>query len=174
MDFKDFFSPDDDYPDIHHTTTEGLTIEGLGKRLAYFFHRMQVDKAGHPYTDHVARVAESASQGINAPDIVKDAAYLVGYLHDIVEDTGCSIDTIYNIFGRTIGDAVNAITRREGEIYKDYVRRCAKNRLAAYVKWYDVLDNLSPERYWDNAPLKRYLWTLGYLYGVIGRWEANG
>lgn len=169
MDYRDFFSDDDDYPNIHGTTFEGLTLEVLGKKLAYFFHRGQKDKTGKPYVEHLERVAETVSRGVDAPDIVKDALYLVAYLHDIVEDTDCSIDTIENIFGKTIADAVYAITRREDETYKEYVRRCCENPLAAHVKWYDVQDNLSPMRYWDDAPLDRYLWTLGYVYRVIGR-----
>lgn len=168
MGFKYFFSDDDDYLKIHGTTFEGLTLEVLGKKLAHFFHRGQKDKTGKPYTDHLERVAESVSRGVDAPDIVKDALYLVGYLHDIVEDTDCTIDTIDNIFGETIGNAVDAITRRQDETYKDYVWRCCENPLATYVKWYDVQDNLSPMRYWDDAPLDRYLWTLGYIYKVIG------
>lgn len=174
MDFSDFFSDDDDYLSIHASTFDGLTLEVLGKKLAYFFHRGQRDKTGKPYTDHLERVAESVRQNVDAPDVIKDAMYLVAYLHDIVEDTDCSIDTIDNIFGETIGDAVDAITRREDETYKEYVRRCCENPLATYVKWYDVQDNLSPQRYWDDAPLDRYLWTLGYIYKVIGEGAVDG
>lgn len=57
------------------------------KAFAMMAHKGQTDKAGEDYfTAHVAVVAD----GVEPDPLVKAAAYL----HDTVEDTGTTIDTI--------------------------------------------------------------------------------
>lgn len=68
---------------------------------------------------------------------------IVGYLHDIVEDTSVSLDTIQNLFGEEIKAAVAAITKRENESRDDYLARCSKNSIARFVKLHDALFNAS-------------------------------
>ena len=68
---------------------------------------------------------------------------IVGYLHDIVEDTSVSLDTIQNLFGEEIKAAVAAITKRENESRDDYLARCSKNPIARFVKLHDALFNAS-------------------------------
>lgn len=65
----------------------------------------------------------------------------VGYLHDLAEDTSISLDTIYNLFGKTIGDAVRAITKIKDEPRAVYLSRCAANPIARMVKLHDALFN---------------------------------
>ena len=54
------------------------------KALAELCHAGQTDKAGRPYTEHLERVAESVGRH------AEEAA--VAYLHDVVEDTPCTLD----------------------------------------------------------------------------------
>lgn len=66
---------------------------------------------------------------------------IVAYLHDIVEDTEVSLDTIKNLFGVNIANAVDAITKRDGEARPDYLARCSKNNIARMVKLHDAMFN---------------------------------
>lgn len=124
------------------------------------FHYGQIDKCGEPYYLHPLRIA-AHFQELNDAD-----AAIVSCLHDVVEDTYCSLGYLEDRYPETIVDAVDAITRREGEQYKQYIRRCIKNDIARRVKKQDVLDNLRPDRTWKDAPLSRYYWTLAAIDGT--------
>lgn len=126
----------------------------------FSFHEGQVDKCGEPYYLHPLRIA-AHFQELNDAD-----ATIVACLHDLVEDTACSLGYLEDRYPESIVDAVDAITRREGEQYKQYIRRCVKNDIARRVKKQDVLDNLRPDRTWKNAPLERYYWTLAAIDGT--------
>lgn len=108
--------------------------------LARSAHAGQTDKSGAPYIDHPARVAarvRAAGHG--------DEAEIVAWLHDVVEDTGVTLDRIEREFGPRIARAVDAITRRPAE-GDDYYRRVAADPLALAVKRHDIDDNTDPER----------------------------
>ena len=126
----------------------------------FSFHKGQVDKCGEPYYLHPLRIA-AHFQELNDAD-----AAIVACLHDLVEDTSCSLGYLEDRYPESIVDAVDAITRREGEQYKQYIRRCIKNDIARRVKKQDVLDNLRPDRTWKDAPLSRYYWTLAAIDGT--------
>jgi (p)ppGpp synthase/HD superfamily hydrolase len=69
---------------------------------------------------------------------------LVALLHDLVEDTDVSVETIAGHFGWQVADAVDAISRREGELYlQEYIPRVKKNPHAHIVKVHDLNENLS-------------------------------
>lgn len=127
--------------------------------LALQAHKNQVDKCGEPYFLHPMRIA-AYFQGLDDAD-----AAIVALLHDIVEDTWVSLGFLEDRFPENIVDAVDAITRRKDEQYKQYVRRCIQNDIARRVKKQDVLDNLRLDRMWRDAPLSRYYWTLAAIEG---------
>ena len=103
-------------------------------------HEGQTDKCGKPYIEHPMRVA-------HAVRILGEDAIVVALLHDVIEDTD------YALVGLTDPQnaALDAITRRDGEVYRDYIDRCGENPLARRVKMADLDDNLSPERQ-DGLP----------------------
>lgn len=105
--------------------------------LAEEFHHGQTDKLGKPYIIHVVNVAFNVSRGL--PQIV-------ALLHDIVEDTDCSLEFIREEFGNAVADAVDAITKREGENYMVYLHRVRSNGLAREVKLADIGDNCAETR----------------------------
>ena len=123
------------------------------------FHKPQKDKNGDNYYKHPIAVAGYFFQ---ERDI---EAAIVALLHDLVEDTPVTMDYIYNQYPTSIAKAVDAMTRREEETYRQYTRRCIKNPLARRVKKQDVLDNLRPERMFKDAPLERYYKTLAAIRG---------
>ena len=72
-------------------------------------------------------------------------------------------------FPLVVRDALDAITHREGESHKAYIKRLAPNTIARMVKCLDLHDNMHPVRNaslpikiaQDNA--KKYTWALHYL-----------
>lgn len=116
-------------------------------------HAGQFDKGGHPYILHPLRVMLSC-------ETVEQKT--VAVLHDTVEDTDLHLSTIRVRFGNTVADAVDALSRREGESYADFIARCAQNKIAADVKLRDLEDNMDIDRLGrepsakDLARIERY------------------
>jgi (p)ppGpp synthase/HD superfamily hydrolase len=102
------------------------------KSWAERLHQGQVDKAGQPYIGHPARVAGR---------LETKEAQVVGWLHDTVEDTEVTLSTIESQFGSETAAAVDAVSRREGEAWSDYLDRVAANPIARQVKISDLIDN---------------------------------
>ena len=102
------------------------------KALATKAHSGQSDKAGLPYITHPARVAER----LESPE-----EKVVGWLHDTVEDTALTVADISNQFGPETAAAVEAVSRRDGEAWEDYIDRVAANPVARAVKISDLIDN---------------------------------
>jgi (p)ppGpp synthase/HD superfamily hydrolase len=114
--------------------------------------------------EHVKRVAGRVKAGLSTggPDpVFAQRALIVGMLHDSVEDSPLSVDTVAALFSKEIADAVDAITRRknESEIYDDYIDRAKRNPIARIVKLADIEDHLDPAQASTlRPPLKeRYL-----------------
>ena len=106
--------------------------------VMYQAHQGQMDKGGFPYCFHPYQVA----QGMD--DEISCAAAL---LHDIVEDTPCTVDDLRaQGFPDAVCDAVALLTHRDGEAYLDYVRRVKENPVAAKVKLADLRHNSDPTR----------------------------
>lgn len=106
--------------------------------IALRAHEGHVDKAGRPYASHIMRVTEMC----NTLD-----EKITGALHDIVEDTQWTFEMLYDEgFPKHIVDAVECLTRREGEDYFDYISRVKENELASRVKINDLNDNMDPRR----------------------------
>lgn len=112
-------------------------------RLALMYHKGQQDKAGKPYVEHPIRVFEYVrdSYGSQAyPEII------VALLHDIVEDTECTLKILSMFFPESIVNAVDAITHRHDEKNETYLRRVSRNFAASRVKLCDIKDNTDPVR----------------------------
>lgn len=114
-------------------------------KLAHDYHQGQtrIGKNGKvPYYDeHVLGVYNILKDecGIEDADILTMAL-----LHDVVEDTACTIEEIRTKFGDEIADQVSLLTRIEGEPFYIYARRLFANATykAILVKMADRLHNL--------------------------------
>lgn len=102
------------------------------RALAERMHEGQLDKAGQPYITHPMRVASR----LKSPE-----AQVVGWLHDTVEDTGLTLAEVEAQFGPDTAGAVDAVSRREGEAWEDYLERVRANPVARQVKISDLIDN---------------------------------
>lgn len=107
-------------------------------------HESQVDKSGKPYVEHPARVAGR----METPE-----EQVVGWLHDTVEDTGLSLEEVERQFGPETAAAVDAVSRRDGEAWEDYLERVKQNPTARAVKISDLIDNSNLSRL-DRVTMK--------------------
>ncbi|MDB5523448.1 MAG: Metal dependent phosphohydrolase, region [Rhizobium sp.] len=103
--------------------------------IAVSAHAGQTEKTGRPFTDHLRRVVEKVGGREQK---------MVAYLHDIVEKAdGWSVERLAREgFPPSVVDAVDAMTRRDGEDYAVFVRRAIADPLARPVKRADLEDNL--------------------------------
>lgn len=103
--------------------------------LAEQAHRGQVDKAGRPYIEHPRAVARMLAEH-------GDHAVMAGLLHDVVEDTTVTLDDLRDAgYPPEVVDAVDSVTRRQGETYMDMIRRAAAHPLGRLVKLADNAHN---------------------------------
>jgi (p)ppGpp synthase/HD superfamily hydrolase len=106
--------------------------------LAARAHLDQRDKAGLPYVLHPLRMMFRLTQ---------PAARIAAVLHDLVEDTEWELaDLEKEGFPAEIVTAVDALTKRAGEEYGDFVARAATNPIARLVKLADLEDNMDLTR----------------------------
>ena len=108
--------------------------------LACAAHAGQVDKLGVPYIEHVRAVAQSVAH-LGAEHVI------VGLLHDSLED--CDDTTIVSRtileaqFGPKVANAVDALTKRDGQEYAtQYIAGVRADPLACTVKRADLAHNM--------------------------------
>ena len=107
--------------------------------LAVKAHQGQVDKAGAPYILHPLRVMLKLNS---------ETEMITGILHDVIEDTNWTLENLrQERFPEEIIEALDCLTRREGEDYQDFIKRVAGNPLARNVKLADLEDNLNILRF---------------------------
>ena len=103
--------------------------------IAVKAHFGQVDKQGVPYILHPLRVMFA---------MTTDMERIVAVLHDVVEDTPLTLGFLQDCgFSPEVLGAVDALTRRDGEVYTDFTLRAKANPLARRVKIADINDNLN-------------------------------
>ena len=108
------------------------------KALAYRAHAGQVDKAGRPYIEHVARVAARVADDPEAE--------AVAWLHDVLEDCEDEGESLCGAFPLRIYGAVSALTRWPWLSPDDYYTRVRCDRIALRVKLADIADNADESR----------------------------
>ena len=131
--------------------------------IAAMAHEGQVDKAGMPYVLHPLRMMLS----VDTPE-----ARMAAVLHDVVEDTAVTLDQLRaEGFPEAVIDAVQALTKRDGEDYEAFIRRVAPNPIARKVKLADLRDNSDLSRIAqpteaDRQRIEKYRAAIRYLEGL--------
>jgi (p)ppGpp synthase/HD superfamily hydrolase len=121
-------------------------------RIAAIAHGEQLDKCGRPYILHPIRVLQRCE--LHPLDV-----QVVAILHDVVEDTHLTLDDLRaEGFNQKVIEGVDAMSKREGEDFFDYVRRCSESPVGCIVKLADMQDNSDPIRKFQGDPerLVRY------------------
>ncbi|MBB5117506.1 phosphohydrolase [Streptomyces eurocidicus] len=113
-------------------------VEALARRA----HAAQRDKAGRPYTEHLAAVAA----GVRARGGT-DAQIAAAWLHDAVEDGAVTEEWLAaaDLPEGTV-DIVLAVTKRPGEGPEAYAARILATPGALMVKAADLAHNADPVR----------------------------
>ena len=84
-------------------------------RLAVEAHQGQRDRYGQPYILHPLRVMFR---------LHTETDKIVGVLHDVIEDTRYTFDDLRQMgYREEILRALDAVTKREGEAYENFVCR---------------------------------------------------
>jgi (p)ppGpp synthase/HD superfamily hydrolase len=108
--------------------------------LAAHWHRGQryPSVTGEPFILHPLRVMLQVNS---------DDARIVAVLHDVLEDTACSVVELRRAgYSERVVTALDRLTRRDGEAYELYIERVAEDPLARQVKLADLTDNLANNR----------------------------
>ncbi|THA78327.1 HD domain-containing protein [Streptomyces sp. A0642] len=110
--------------------------------LAREAHAAQRDKAGRPYSEHLAAVAD----GVRARG-GSDEQVAAAWLHDAVEDDALSERWLAGAaLPQQVKDMVLALTKRDGEDLAAYSRRILATPGALLVKEADLAHNADPAR----------------------------
>lgn len=110
----------------------------LAISIACKAHAYETDKANQPYIMHPVRVMLACAQGDDQIGAI---------LHDVVEDTDVTLEDLRQAgFSDAIVDMVDALSKREEEMYDEYIDRLIQNHRACYIKLADLCDNTNLNR----------------------------
>ncbi|GAA0590544.1 HD domain-containing protein [Streptomyces crystallinus] len=118
-----------------------LTLPEI-EALARAAHAAQTDKAGRPYTEHLAAVAE----GVRARG-GSEAQIAAAWLHDSVEDGALTRQWLAEAeLAPGVREMVLALTKEPGEDLAAYTARILATPGALLVKASDLAHNADPAR----------------------------
>ena len=104
-------------------------------------HSGQLDKGGNPYILHPLRVM------MNFCESESEAVKICAVLHDVAEDTDITLDDLRaEGFSVEVIDALDCLTKRDGENYDEFIGRILINEIACKVKNGDLADNMDLTR----------------------------
>lgn len=114
----------------------------IAENIARINHAGQVDKSGIDYITHPERVAAGVAQRGGNTEAIAAA-----WLHDVLEDCDVSAAELALAgIPATVIEAVQAVTKIDGESLQDYCARIAANPTALAVKRADLADNTDAAR----------------------------
>lgn len=127
------------------------------------YHAGQVDRAGVDYMNHVNMVYDLVSARTDC-EVTRVAAIL----HDVVEDTDCTIDVIESEFGHDVAVVVGLLTKTKATVLADYYRAIKNDPRASLVKLCDMMHNSDLNRLAavtddDLSRLAKYQYWTNYL-----------
>ncbi|MEU8703562.1 HD domain-containing protein [Streptomyces sp. NPDC048565] len=146
-------------------TSPDLTLPQV-EAIAREAHRRQTDKAGRPYAEHLAAVAEGVR--IRGGSEQQRAA---AWLHDAIEDGALSRQWLEEApLPLRVKEMVLAVTKRDGEDLVAYTGRILATPGALLIKESDLAHNADPERLAVLEPATRTRLTAKYaqVRGLLG------
>jgi len=107
-------------------------------RIASQAHEGQQDRYGAPYILHPLRVMAKVTTADEK---------MAAILHDVIEDSKWTLDDLRKEgFAMVVLQAVDELTRRDGEDYMKYIDRLKNNPIARKSKIADLEDNMDMRR----------------------------
>ena len=117
-----------------------MSILQDAEQLAYKYFKDKKDRGGNPYMQHLRFVKNHC---------LTYEGQIVGILHDILEDTDCSITELREVIvHENLIQAIQLLTRKQSEKYSEYIDRIvnSKNINAIEVKLHDLENNMDITR----------------------------
>lgn len=110
----------------------------LAKQISKHFHKGQKYGEHDYYTYHILGVVKTLKSV--AKEVTEDMI-IVALLHDVLEDTPCTHNTVENIFGTWIADCVQRLSKigHYNMIY--YMEEIGRYKTTQVVKYADSLFN---------------------------------
>ena len=106
--------------------------------IASMGHNGQFDKGGNPYILHPLHVMRDVQNGTEGNFIVMQVA--IG--HDLFEDTAVTpVMLQMQGISEFVIEAIDLLTKKQGQTYFDMIKAIVKNPLATLVKRYDLMHN---------------------------------
>ncbi|MEV6262145.1 HD domain-containing protein [Streptomyces sp. NPDC051784] len=142
-----------------------LTLSQV-EAIAREAHRAQTDKAGRPYTEHLAAVAEGVRVRGGGEEQMAAA-----WLHDAIEDGALTRQWLDEAaLPERVKQMVLAVTKRDGEDLVAYTGRILATPGALLVKEADLAHNADPERLAVLEPATRTRLSEKYaqVRGLLG------
>ena len=100
------------------------------------------DRGGQPYILHPIFVMMKMKE-LGATEDEMCAAVL----HDVVEDTSITLDDIRNLgFSESVVNAIDSVTKRDGELKEEYIHRVTINPTSRKIKICDLKHNMDVTR----------------------------
>jgi GTP pyrophosphokinase len=142
------------FEELYYTVSQYISdgkLEILKKAFwfGYEAHKQQYRRSGDPYFEHSVQVATILSE--LRMDVTTIAA---GLLHDVVEDTGVTLQELSQEFGNDIADLVDGVTKipdmrftsegtaAQAENFRKMVLSMAKDIRVVLIKFADRLHNM--------------------------------
>lgn len=120
--------------------SDSSQLVAAARDIAIRAHAGQTDKAGHDYIHHPERVAYAVARTAD-PVVVA-----VAWLHDVLEDCEGYEAEIQALLPTDGWEALNKLTRRDGQSDADYYAAIHDDVIARVVKIADIGDNSDPGR----------------------------
>lgn len=114
-----------------------MSLVERAKELAYRAHAGQVDKAGRPYIEHVARVAAAVSDDPEAE--------AVAWLHDVLEDQPAYEQECWHVLPSRLITPLLLLSRNTLSGV-GYYARVRVDAISLRVKLADIADNANEAR----------------------------
>jgi (p)ppGpp synthase/HD superfamily hydrolase len=93
---------------LNQIITNKFDIIKIKKSIAFAkqYHDGQLRRSGEPYYSHLIEVANITLQNSNSTDII-----IAALLHDILEDTECTLTRIDFLFGKDVANLVSGLSK---------------------------------------------------------------
>lgn len=115
--------------------------------------------------DHMKDVAERSANRVD-DNQEKKIIKTIGIVHDLIEDSHYTISDLRHMgFSNRVCEAVDALTKRPGERYMNYIARLSQNADAVLVKPEDIAANTDAHMK-AHREFFLYPFTLAYLSAV--------
>lgn len=139
-------------------------------------HGDQKTSHGLPYITHLSAVAMEvmfACEKSSLEEKRTDFALSVALLHDVIEDTTCTYDDVYEVFGIEIAEAVEALSK-DASLSKQEQMSDSINKLLAQpyeiqmIKLADRITNMQkPPKSWDGQKIYAYMQEAKFILSCL-------